>query len=326
MRHLKLLWLALFTSLFVPLVPEYNNQTASLLSYRNDPADVSLSYQVAIPFVAPYTTTLTYRYNVYNSSDQLIYARSSTTTTALRNVQVLITYRASAGSFSIGRNRIVLYYKTTIEAERRHYSYFYGFNKGVNVNLNNGPSARQILESEICYLYNGVNNTETFQKMSFSYTNLTPVKYFNHDLYFDFSDLFISVGVLYDNANFYSSAILYCDNPSLFPLLSNVGGRATQHLNLTRDYARLVTSVKAPLYVKADTLQVARSKYSDAFINTSTFFFPRYHFDDLQNTKFTLEIKDFSYSKFNLKYDFTIQIDHPYLGTSGEHEVMINRY
>ncbi|HPY78964.1 MAG: hypothetical protein ACOX3B_03540 [Bacilli bacterium] len=326
MRYFKTLWLTIFMSVFIPLVPESNFQTSALGSYRNNPGDITQSYEVAIPFIASYTTTLTYRYTVYNSANEIVYTQPSTSTRALRNVRVLITYRATAGKFTVGQNRIILYYKTSSEAERRHYSYFYGYQKGVNVNLNNGSAARQLLEAEVCYLYDSTNRSDIFRKMSFSSANLTPIKHFNHDLYFDFSGLFLSIGVLYDNENFYSSAALYCSNPALFPYLANVGGRAMQYLNLTRAYNRLVTSVKTPLFVRADTLQIARSKYSAEYLNTDTYFFPKYHFDELQNTKFTLEIKDFSYSKFNLKYEFTIQIDHPYFGTSGEHEVIINRY
>lgn len=326
MRLFKTLWVALFMSVLMPLVPSRNTQTSGILSYRNNPADRSLDYQVAIPFRASYSTTLTYRYIVYNSNHQVIYTQPSKSTKVFRNMQVFITYRGSAGSFSTGRNSIMLYYKTTIEAERRHYSYFWGFNKGVKVILNNVTYAKQVLEAEFCYLYNSTNGTESFQKMAINPHNFSDSKFFVHDLYFDFSVLFISIGVFYDNPNFYSSALLYCDNLPLFPYLSNVGGKATQHLYLTRDYNRLVTSVKPPLYVLADTLQVSRYPHTGSYVSTTTLFFPRYHFDVVQNTGFRLEIKDFSYSQFNLIYDFSIQVDHPYLGTSGEHEVMINRY
>lgn len=330
MRYFKVFWLTIFMSVLLSLTPERATYVSSIGSYRNNPGNVNRDYEISIPFRANYTTLLTYSYTVYDSSLRIIYTKNETSIRVPANVNFIISYLGKAGTFSAGRNMLYLDYKTLREGTRRHISSFYGFVPGVKVNLNKGSEAQTLLEAETCFIYDGVNNKSTYQKMNFSYKNLTPILRFEHDLYFDFNELYLSVGPNYDRDPSHGSAYLLCHSPSVFPKNTQRYLSATAFsIRLRRNNNRLYTylvSYNNNYYVNTTTLEVANSQYNNEYIHTDTLFFPKNHFSSLQNIGFTMIIYGFSYSSFELSYSFSVEIDHPFLGTGGEHEVSINRY
>lgn len=308
--------LLVFTPVAVPKV-------TGIQEYRNEPQSVSENVYVRVPFFTTIMQTLQFSYIVFGPSAEEVYRQTLTSVTLSRNETYEMTYRDQSRMTKVGRNSIIFTYKTNRQtAWSTHTSYFYGYSPATSLNLNSATAFATINE-EYTYIYNGVSTTGYLIRSYLEVANLTGTLYFSNDFYFNFDELYLKIIGAHESA-LYEEAVLYFEEGSLFPLFSQVSGTAALKLTMVKegDYYRF--SSFRELYVDPLTHLVS-SHYKPGFIATPYLYFPKSRYGSVEDVKARLEIKSFLYHKYNAVYRFSLEIGRPYLGSGGEHEVIIKR-
>lgn len=299
--------------------------TNGFTAYRQAPLELSKGGEVSLVYTSSEKITLYFSYSVYDANDNLTANYGPTSTVVRAGGKYFITYFAAPGTFSRGNNRLVIVFHTSNDTTiRRHFVSFFGYLAGVPVNLNNPKEVESAFDNEVEFIYEGYEtDIVEYKRTSFDTSTLGGSVYFSTDFYFDFSALYFDVTGNYPS-NFYTQAVLYFKDPTLFPYLARVSGEAALELKLTKEGDHVAFAPLRKLYVEPSTLHM-RTEPVNGFVAANRLYFPREAYGKTNLTLCRIEVKRFGFHEFNLVYDFFIEIGMTYLGPGGLHEVIIIR-
>ena len=299
--------------------------TNGIMAYNQQPLEISQGGEVALVYTSTETLTVYFEYDVFDGNNKLIASLPKTSNLIHAGAHLFITYFAKPGTFTLGSNRLILTFYTSKDATiRTHYVSFYGYLQGVPLNLNNPSEVANAFYNEIEFIYNGYEEgTVVYRRTSFRTSVLPGNIYLATDYYFDFSQLYFYVTGNYP-ANFYTEAILYFKDPTLFPYLARVSGESALELKLTKEGNNIYFAPLRKLYVEPTTLHV-RTEPINGYAPAERLYFPKEAYGKVNLTMCRLEIQNFGFHEFNLTYDFYLDVGMTYLGAGGLHEVIIIR-
>lgn len=297
-----------------------------VLSYEHVPIDITRDYSLGIPFLAKENVVVEYFYVVENNYGKTTYFSPMIQFNLPKNVETTIIHQGDKSELSLGLNLLTLVYRFINQTDWfYHYSYFFGFIPGVSLKLNDKNDVRDKLENETVFKYEGYQTNQShFVTMSIDHTFLNGFIYFEHDLYFDFDTLTIFFNTYTTLAKF-DDIVLYFEDKTLFPYFTTVKNEVAIRLKAILNGHVLTFNPFTSLYVEKETHLVS-PYWQPNFYKATHLYFPRARIGTMNLEKVRLEIVGFGYCRFNLVYEFMLDVEKPFLGVGGFYEGHIWRY
>ena len=180
------------------------------------------------------------------------------------------------------------------------------------------PTSNQILDQYVGVEF--VNNEINQTQYLFSPAPFISRQTIEDDLYFRFNALTTTFSDEYQFNYSYAELVLV-DKRHLFPRLPvNLNG--DPYLNLQLFYRGGILSF-APLrqlYVDDDTHIVSLVK-DTGFRLTTHFYFPKHKIGELSEGFYQLKVYDFSLLSIDIEYTFSLEIERPFIGSSGVYQI-----
>lgn len=324
-------FLLLVTMMILPTVGAKMAQSNAPLSgvdaYTVYPKDVLKEVVITFPYYTSEKISLTYRYDVFNPQGVKVYSQNQKVTTMLADSRLLLTYTAPKGVTGVGHNRLFFYYQASHhETVLTHYLSFYGYQQNVAVDLNDHQSAVDHFSKEITFEYTGyLKRTVIYHQTTLYPTTLTGYVYIPTDLCFDLNLVQIRIKNLYV-APFVREAILYCEDATLFPLMTKIyPNRVGFKVGIRKEGNVSTLFLLRPLYVDKVTLLTV-DEPRNGFIPTDKIYFPMSRMGGVHLTPFSLELSGFGFHEYHVSYRFKLEVGTPFLGEGGLFEPIIDRY
>lgn len=326
MKHFNfalLSYLLLANGYFIPLevAPSFG-----VLAYETKPVNISQEFSVILPFYSSRTFIYEYYYHVLNPLGVNVYSYNNSHVEIGAQETYYITFKGRASWFVPGHSRIVLFYRMKgSENYIEHHSSFFGYEPGVTINLNDEEEARTKFATEVTFIYDGYREkTVSFHKTQIYFDGLQNIVYYEHDLKLDLTKTYIRTNTIYP-ANFYEEMHFFFGAHEAFPYYEKLSLGAYLPMKLENNGKQINVVPSKTIYIDPQT-QFSRTFPKPGFILTDKFYFPKYHYDVINNAVCRLQVKKFGYSQFNLEYTFKIEVGRPFIAPDGHHQAVIVRY
>ena len=325
MKLFNLLFISLLLPIHNDVVPDsliYGHGVDEYISY---PVDIDERVTISLPFTTLFNRTLVYEISVNNKDGVRVFKSEVVTKTLSANERFYIKYTAAPGATSLGQNRLRLDYKASdAKNDETHYCYFYGYQKGMYLDLNNIDQSIAAMNEETVYIYDGfLKETATFKKTSFAYLGLNSDVYYPTDVKLDLSHTYLYTSADYP-ASFYKEAMLFISDHTLFPYFPRKLRGAQINVKLIKEGYYIYIVPAQQFYIDPVT-HIISPTFVSGFHLTNNIYFPRDRFNDIKGVTCHLIITEYGFHKFNLTFTFKIDVEKTFIGSEGYHEAVIVR-